>query len=342
VTTEVNHSDLTGSDLHPPLGTSESASALAIADVANAILVQDGSANDVARMDLNDDRFDIGSSGRPIALKVYDSGAAAYAEVLAAGGAGTVVAPRGLQATTPVGTIEALFGFDGAITDASANAYHVALAGTAGGVARYAHLHAGGGSKQGFVFLGDTWLTRSTASSPNLDITGALTLEVLCAPLGLTQNLGTDTWLSQWGYFVSLADAAYGAPFSRARYGFNGGVLSASAAQIGYAHQTAAAALAYTTDPCPPLPGLLQHLCVTRDAAGTAIAIYVNGVLRHSATLAAAAGGTAGDTFSIGTINGNQAGYTYRGWMGGLAVISGELSAAQVLARAKYALGLPA
>jgi hypothetical protein len=329
------HSTLSGAELHDPKGVYPTPAGLP--DQNEAWRLEDPSGYGVINCNLVDDEIAIGSPDRSIALKVYDSGAGAYVTL----GSG-VAAPRGLQATTPVGTIEALFGFDGAITDASANAYHVALAGTAGGVARYAHLHAGGGSKQGFVFLGDTWLTRSTASSPNLDITGALTLEVLCAPLGLTQNLGTDTWLSQWGYFVSLADAAYGAPFSRARYGFNGGVLSASAAQIGYAHQTAAAALAYTTDPCPPLPGLLQHLCVTRDAAGTAIAIYVNGVLRHSATLAAAAGGTAGDTFSIGTINGNQAGYTYRGWMGGLAVISGELSAAQVLARAKYALGLPA
>ncbi|MGA1524916.1 MAG: HisA/HisF-related TIM barrel protein, partial [Planctomycetota bacterium] len=74
--TEVDHADLTGAALHPPLGTSESASALAIADVNNSILVEDGSGYDVVRVNLVDDEIVIGSSDRPIALKVYDAAGA--------------------------------------------------------------------------------------------------------------------------------------------------------------------------------------------------------------------------------------------------------------------------
>jgi hypothetical protein len=337
VTTEVNHSDLTGSDLHPPLGTSESASALAIADVNNSILVEDSSGYDVVRVNLVDDEIVIGSSSRPINLKVYDPTSGTDAVVALGSG---IAAPRGIMTTLAAGTFAGLWQFQGDRVDDSGNGYNLSLGGPAGGVARYAHLHAGGGSREGVVLLGDTYLWRATSGAANLDISGALTLEILCAPLNLTQNANTDLHLSQFAYIFSLADGTFGSPLSNARYSAYAGLVSASAAYLGYAHESATPASISSSDPCPALPGMLQHLCWTRDSAGTGLNIYVNGYLRHSATLAAAPGGTAGDTFAIGTINNNAAGYTFRGWIGGAAVIAGELSAAQVLARANYALGL--
>lgn len=334
--TEVDHADLTGAALHPPLGTSESASALAIADVTNAILIEDSSGYDIARVNLVNDQIMIGSADRPIALKVYDAAINDEVNVLDAG----PVAPRGIQSTTPAGTIQGLWQFQGDITDDSANSYDLTLAGSVGGVARYAPIHCGGGSRLGFVFLGDTWLTRSTSSSANLDIGGALTIEALICPLNLTQSSSSDSWLTQYAGIITLSDTSFSSPVSNARYQLATGLASASVAYLAYAHETAAPALASTFDTAPALPGLLQHLCVTRDSAGTAINIYVNGVLRKTDTLSAGPG-SAGDTLQIGTLNANAgAGYTFRGWMGGLAVIDAELSAAQVLARANYALGL--
>jgi hypothetical protein len=335
----MTHSAQSGAGLHDHRGVYPTPQNLE--DQATALLWRDVENNAVIQADLENDRVRIGSSGRPLDLQVYDSGAADYVTLGAASSPGSsIAAPRGIMTSLAAGTFAGLWQFQGDRVDDSGNGYDLSLGGPVGGVARYAHLHAGGGSREGVVLLGDTYLWRARSSAANLDISGALTLEALCAPLNLTQHANTDLHLSQFSYIFSLADATFSSPYSNARYGAYTGLISASIGYLGYAHESATPAAISSSDPCPPLPGMLQHLCWTRDSAGTGLNIYVNGHLRHSATLAAAPGGIAGDTFAIGTINNNAAGYTFRGWIGGAAVIAGELNAAQVLERANYALGL--
>ncbi len=339
MTTEVNHSDLTGSDLHPPLGTSESASALAIADVNNAILIEDGSGYDVARVNLVDDEIAIGSSDRPIALKVYDSGAGAYVTLGASGGS-SIVAPRKFSATAPTGTVQWLLNFENNLNDSSGNGYTATLGGPTGGTARYPYFVGPGGAVRGFLFDGNTWLTRSLTGAAGLDITGAITIEVLLAPMQIEMYNHFDEILDKWGWIVaSYNSTSTGTAFNRSRYALSNGAYSGYRA-IRFAH--AASGTGYSVESNNLCPfGPLQVITATRDSAGTALKIYLNGYEVASTTVAAAPSGTAPDQVSVGgalTATANDQ-YTFTGFMGSLRITDAEFSAAQVLAEAQSAMG---
>lgn len=335
--TEVDHADLTGAALHPPLGTAESGAALGLSDVSNAELAQDSSGYDLRRMNLVDDEYVIGSANRPIALKVYDAGAGADVNLLS----GQVVAPRKFSTTAPVGTVQWLLNFEGNLNDSSGNGYTGTLGGVAGGTARYPYFVGPGGAVRGFLFDGQTWITRSLTGAANLNITGAITIEVLMAPMAIQQFAGTDTWLDKYGIIVACSNStATGTPLQYARYVVINGASSDTYRKVRWGHEAAGTAYLLDDDDCL-CPGPLQVLTVTRDSAGTALKTYLNGYEVASTTVGAAPSGTAPNQVSVGAFVTATATdqYTFTGFIASLRITEGEFSAAQVLSEAKSAMG---
>jgi hypothetical protein len=314
VTTEVNHSDLTGADLHPPLGTSESASALAIADVNNSILVEDSSGYDVVRVNLVDDEIVVGSSDRPIALKVYDPDSGVAQSILA------VRRPAGFDSSPSSGTCQGLYQFDGNLNDSSGNGRNLTAAGTG------THGFTRWRGKSGVILDGARWFS---VASTGFTSTTDLTIEMMVRL----------AWKGSYGAIVMCQDATPSAPVSRAQYSFAGGYSSSSFNTSYYSHQTSAPA-AITWQPAFLQSGSVHAITLTRDSAGTGLSLYVDGALHDSTTVASAPGGTAPNTLFIGGQPYSAGNYEWEGELFSVAIHTGiEMGAAEVLARHQNALG---
>ena len=287
---------------------------------------------DVLKVNLVDDEIVIGSSGRPMSIKVYDSGLGAEAALALAAHDGN---PVGFTATVPAGTCHGCWQFDGDLTDLSGNGYTLTLAGPSGGVARYPRWLG----KRGLLLDGKTYAYRLMSGAANLLNTGALTIEMLCAQLPIHTESTAQQHLVEWGALWAARDAASSAPGSRSQYQLLCGASSATTWNFNYYHQTAAPALEAHSDADVMVPGHLQVVTLTRDSAGTAIKLYLNGYEVASWTAAAAPGGTAPDTFYVGAVPKTGGLYAFRGWIGGLRFTNAEFSAAQVKSEAWGALG---
>jgi hypothetical protein len=295
-----------------------------------------GTPANVLKVNLVDDEIVIGSSARPIALKVYD--ATLGMDVTLGSG---IAAPRKFSATAPTGTVVWLLNFEGNLNDSSSYATGATLGGVAGGVARYPYYVGPGGAVRGFLFDGQTWLTRSLTGASQLDITGAITVEALIAPMALQQFAGTDTWLGKYGVVVSCSNSTgTGTPFQYSRWTLINGASSDTYRKVRWGHEAAGTAYLLDDDDSLP-PGPLQVLTATRDSAGTALKIYLNGYEVASTTVGAAPSGTAPNQVSVGanvTATATDQ-YTFTGFIASLRVTNAEFSAAQVLSEAKSAMG---
>jgi len=258
------------------------------------------------------------------------------------GGGGGIVAPRKFSATAPTGTVQWLLNFENNLNDSSGNGYTATLGGVTGGVARYPYYVGPGGAVRGFFFDGQTWLTRSLTGASGLDITGAITIEVLLAPMQIEMYNHFDEWLDKWGWIVACYNStSTGTTFNRARYALSNGSYSTAYRAIRFAH-AAASGLGYSVESnnlC--LFGPLQVITATRDSAGTGLKLYLNGYEVESATVAAAPGGTAPDQVSVAAALTATATdqYTFTGLMASLRITDAEFSAAQVLSEAQSAMG---
>lgn len=308
--TEVDHADLTGAALHPPLGTSESASALAIADVNNSILIEDSSGYDITRVNLVDDEIVIGSSSRPIALKVYDSAA----------GADVSVATSRTIARIPTTTSEvARWDFNGALTD-SVGSFDL----TAAGTAAYTEngLDFGRGTRlRGFSPASDLWANR-TSSLGSLIYTGALTINVLCV-LWPNTTYQALVALSGSGASETEADNNLGYVFFTAR-----GVWWT------WEYSTGTDAGAIYEAPPFGRPCLLSFV---RDASGNAAAYCDGAAMTVKSTVAVQppTGGTSA-VLRVGiATDGSSFPLAHGTWIGGIQWVQREMSAADILAHAQ-------
>jgi hypothetical protein len=332
------HNTLSGAELHDPKGVYPTPAGLP--DQSEAWRLEDPSGYGVINVDLVDNDILVGSSDRSINLKVYDSGAGAYVTLGASGGS-SIVAPRKFSATAPTGTVQWLLNFEGNLNDSSGNGYTATLGGVAGGTARYPYYVGPGGAVRGFLFDGQTWLTRSLTGAAGLDITGAITVEALIAPMAIQKYNIADMWLDKYGFIVACSNSSStGTPLQYSRYSLINGAISDTYRKVRWGHE--GAGTAYLLDDDDMLPfGALQVLTATRDSAGTALKIYLNGYEVASTTVGAAPSGTAPDQVSVGAVTTATASdqYTFTGLIASLRITNAEFSAAQVLSEAQSAMG---
>ena len=326
----MTHSAQSGAGLHDHRGVYPTPQNLE--DQATALLWRDVENNAVIQADLENDRVRIGSSGRPLDLQVYDSTAAAFVDLLSGVPSGS---PAGFDTTVPTGTCHGCWLFDGDLTDETGNGYTLTLAGPSGGVARYPRWLG----KRGILLDGKTYAYRLMSGAANLLNTGALTIEMLCAQLPIHTESTAQQHLVEWGALWAARDAASSAPGSRSQYQLLCGASSATTWNWNYYHQTSAPALEAHSDADVMVPGHLQVVTLTRDSAGTAIKLYLNGYEVASWTASVAPGGTAPDTFYVGAVPKTGGLYAFRGWIGGLRFTNAEFNAAQVKSEAWRALG---
>ena len=257
------HSTLSGAELHDPKGVYPTPAGLP--DQSEAWRLEDPSGYGVINVDLVDNDILVGSSDRSINLKVYDSDAGAYV-TLGAGGGGGIVAPRKFSAVAPTGTVQWLLNFEGNLNDSSGNGYTATLGGVSGGTARYPYFVGPGGAVRGFLFDGQTWLTRSLTGASGLDITGAITIEVLLAPMQIEQYTHFDQWLDKWGWIVSCSNStSTGGAFNRSRYSLSNGAYSTSYRAIRFAHEASGTGYSVESNNLCPF-GPLQVITATRDS----------------------------------------------------------------------------
>jgi len=158
------------------------------------------------------------------------------------------------------------------------------------------------------------------AAADPFRITGAITIECLLLPSTLT---GAQT------IAIFREDAAGDA--NNRLWDFQ-----SSGNQIRWGHESSEGVFPEVTAGRMIL-GAWVHVAVTRNTAGTLLKIYFNGIEVGSATVAAATGGGSSNLY-IGEFG--PAGQTpFLGGIASLKIIASELTAAQVLAESKLALG---
>jgi hypothetical protein len=106
-----------------------------------------------------------------------------------------------------------------------------------------------------------------------------------------------------------------------------------------YAHQTSGVLHTVTADQLYRDREAWQHLAFTRDAAGTAVKLYVNGVMVKSGTTGAAAGTTGTAYLSLGEMHGSSSALNSNYTQTSIAIFDKELSADEIKYLARKTLG---
>jgi len=268
-----------------------------------------GTPANVLRVNLVDDEIVIGSSGRPLSLKVYDATL------------GTAVAPAMPKTIARLPEVSGEVGrwdFDGDLTD-ELGSYDLTAAGTA--------YYTSNGSDdrttrlRGLSPASDLWATRSSGLSALTSHYGALTVHLLCVvwPSTAIQNL------------ISLSGS--GASETEADNTLLNAYLTARELVVGWEYSTGTNAGAIFE--APPL-GRPTLISVVRDASGNASA-YADGVALTSKTVIGAAAPTGGSSailrLGIAT-DGSSFPFAHGTWIGGLQWIHAEMTASAIQAHA--------
>ena len=108
---------------------------------------------------------------------------------------------------------------------------------------------------------------------------------------------------------------------------------------LRYAHQTSGVLHSVVADRLYRDREAWQHLAFTRDSAGTAVKIYVNGVLVKSATTGAAPGTTGTAYLSLGEMHGSSSALSTNYTETSVAIFDKELSGDEIKYLARKTLG---
>ena len=212
-------------------------------------------------------------------------------------------------AHSPVG----LYQFQGDFTDDSGNGRDLTEVGTP----VYGPGHAGGYIS--WVNASEAGERTGAAAAP-FRIAGALTVECLVRPAALSSF-----------QTIAIVDGAAAADADNIQW-----AMQTNGALVRYIHEGPVGTFR-VFEAGHLVIGVQSHLAIVRDAAGTEIWIYENGIEVGNTTLASAPTGGSTANLHVGEDVGG-----ILPWIGGLAtleIIAAELTAAQVLARARLVLG---
>lgn len=219
---------------------------------------------------------------------------------------------------------QALYKFDGALTDSSGNGLTLSVSGTE----RYGWIPNGGG-RRGFVFDGATDLQRATNDAA-LTITGDMTIDMGIV-LGHHRD---DRYLNFVGFRGGAETEAandlfvwYAAPVS----GNKGTHTSAYFAETGSGTDISHNATDVEID-----LGVPMHLAMVRSSNN--VQFYLNGQAWGAASTGLSAPSGGGDSVLIVGSNGSSAQYLH-GLVWDLHIADAALTQAEIMARAKRSVG---
>lgn len=228
-----------------------------------------------------------------------------------------LVLPTQHSLVSPVGTVQALWQFDGDLLDDSSNAISLSHAGTE----RYSSGIASG-TRSGFI-NGELVTSPQSATSDPIRLTGAMTLECLVFP---TQFVSDATS----GFVCHFLNSG-GGTANNSLYGFR---LIQNTNVLDYVHEGAGAVI--VNSGVSISPGRWHHLAFTRDSAGTLIRIYVNGHMVHREVVAEAPTDGANSHIQIG--QSETPNRRYFGLISSIRITDAEFRPEHILADARAIL----
>jgi hypothetical protein len=230
----------------------------------------------------------------------------------------SIVRPVAPSLSTPIGTVQGLWLFDGDLTDETPNAINLSATGTE----RYSPSPAQG--KLAHFFTGDRVVSPASSTSDPIRLTGAMTLECVLNP----SIIATDP-----NMLFANFQAPGGGTANNTLYGFR---ILQTTNELEYIHEDAGEVIRSAMSGVSVPPGRWSHCAFTRDAAGTLIRIYINGVQVHRETLANPPSGGANSFLQVGDADGISRKLT--GAYSSLRIIDDELRPEHILASARAAL----